>query len=252
MYTVQRALKRLVMAGLFVVALISRAAALVNGVEVSDERFTDRYSWAAVVVHEVSGGICGGALIAPRWVVTAAHCTSLNRYVLLDHADRSKARRVDVERAIRHPKFSPDTLQNDIGLLLLSESQTLPPATLVTAVEMRLLLRPNVAATLIGWGKTETSREPVSRLREAPILLENLRVAGSQIGYSYRAGPCGRDSGSPMLMQTIDGRWLVVGVASSTAGNLCSTDGGFAVYTNLARVRDFILQHVGQSGLTKR
>jgi secreted trypsin-like serine protease len=33
---------------------------------------------------------------------------------------------------------------------------------------------------------------------------------------------------------------VLLGVASVTDGNLCATGGGFAVYTSVAAVRDFI------------
>ena len=224
--------------------LTPRAEAIVNAVPVSDRDFAATYPWAVVVVNKVGGGICGGVLVAPRWVLTAAHCTSANRYVLVGSARQDRGTQVDVERAIRHPGFSIDTLQNDVGLLYLAEPQTAPLAPLVTPVEMRLLLRPNGGATIIGWGKTESSREPVNRLREAHIRLQELILSGSQMAYRYTSGPCGRDSGAPMLMQTLDGRPVVVGVASSTEGNLCSTGGGLAVYTNLARVKNFILQYL--------
>jgi secreted trypsin-like serine protease len=43
-----------------------------------------------------------------------------------------------------------------------------------------------------------------------------------------------------MIMQTLDNRRVLVGVASATDGNLCARGGGVAIYTNLSVVREFI------------
>ena len=126
--------------------------AIANGEPVSDAQFVAEYGWAVVIVHKISGGICGGALIAPRWVVTAAHCTGKQKYVLAGHAERGKAQRVEIDRAIRHPEFNKDTLQNDVGLLYLSEPLGIEPSIMASDTEALLLLIPGAAATIAGWG----------------------------------------------------------------------------------------------------
>jgi len=220
------------------------AQAIVNGTAVSDEHFAEKYPWLVTVVNDLNGGICGGVLVAPRWVLTAAHCSWGMRHVLVGHAERSQARRVDVERAIRHPDFSYDTLQNDAALLYLEESVNIAPAPLASAMQARMLLRDGVLGIITGWGVTEDSATPVDRVREAVIRLEKYARVGSRYAYDYNAGPCGRDSGSPMLIQTIAGEWLVVGIANATSGNLCASGGGMAVYTSLAAVADFVRRRV--------
>jgi len=220
------------------------AAAIVNGSEVSDARFAELYPWAVTVVDTKDGGICGGVLVAPRWVLTAAHCSWGKRYVLAGNAERSNARRVHVERAIRHPQFSLDALQYDAALLRLAEAQPESPAALANPVQVRRLMQKDVTGRIIGWGKTEQSNVTVDRLREAVVRLESFAQAGTRYAYEYSTGPCARDSGNPMLLQTIKGDWLVVGIANATDGNLCASNGGLAVYTSVEPLIDFVRGYI--------
>lgn len=231
---------RYLLVALLTLTTANSAHAIVNGTEVSDQRFLSDFPWAVTVVNSLNDGICGGVLVAPRWVLTAGHCSWGMRHVLVGHAQRSQARRVEVEQAYRHPNFSYDTLQYDAALLLLQEEVELPPAPLASATEVRLLLRAGVTGRILGWGVTEDSATPVDRLREAAIRLNGYARAGTRYAYDFSAAPCGRDSGSPMLLQTIDGRWLVVGIANATSGNLCANGGGVAIYTSLAPLSAFV------------
>jgi secreted trypsin-like serine protease len=217
------------------------AFAIVNGKAVSEERFLADYPWVAAVIDPAVDGVCGGALIAPRWVVTAAHCTAENKYVLLGSPDRSKARRFELEKVIRHPDFNETTFQNDVGLLYLKEAVDSPVAVIASPEQTQEFLVAGIHGTILGWGSRPFGRPPSDQLYAARTGVTAPVLRGSQI---YRndpdAGPCGSDSGSPLVMQTAAGEKLIVGVVSATQGDLCATVGGVAIYTNLAVVSDFI------------
>lgn len=225
----------------------SPALAISGGERVDEERFAAEYPWAVVAVNKLGGGICNGTLIAPEWVLTAAHCSGGERYVLAGHPLRSLATRVEIAKRIVHPLYDNDSGEYDVALLQLDVALDIPPAPLASRVQSDLMLISNTSGVVLGWGRSEFSRKPVDRLREAEALLNNLFRTQSTYAYQGSVGPCPRDSGSPMLMRTLDGRRMVIGVARAAQG-MCTSDEGAAVYTNVGRVESFIKKHVPNIG----
>ena len=127
------------------------------------------WPWQTALYMRIRDGrkvfLCGGSLIAPNWVLSAAHCfgaETSNRaedWTVADNVDKlsfvglpKDATASAVKRIIVHEGYDPATHANDIALLELAS----PLAA--KSIEMQLTpdpaLEANREVTVTGWGNT--------------------------------------------------------------------------------------------------
>ncbi|XP_050640931.1 trypsin-2-like isoform X2 [Macaca thibetana thibetana] len=100
---------------------------------------------------------CSGSLISEQWVVSAAHCYKSRNQVRLGEHNievlEGTEQFINAAKIIRHPKYNPTTLDNDIILIKLSR-----PAVINDHVSTISLptapLAPGTECLISGWSNT--------------------------------------------------------------------------------------------------
>ena len=135
-----------------------------------DEATKGRYSYS-VSLQDDGGHFCGGSLIAPDVVLSAAHCAGGEYKAIIGRHDleTDDGDEVDVGIEMMHPDYDDGTTDNDFMLLFLNRSTT-EDVELVQVNPDATSEGTNVTA--MGWGDTnedENIREPANELMEVEV-----------------------------------------------------------------------------------
>ncbi|KAL3786235.1 hypothetical protein HJC23_002486 [Cyclotella cryptica] len=233
-----------------------------------DETQSWQYQYT-VSLQGMDSSLCGGSLIAPDMVLTAAHCQGISNTAVIGrhNLNSNDGESIPIKRETLHAEFNATIMDSDLMLVLLERPIALDvPLVKVNSDKNRP--RVGESVTVMGWGDTaldDSIFNDSDALMSVDINVISNRDCDNSRGivyseeYSYNGqvtenmmcatdegqDSCQGDSGGPLVIQGISGDGtddILVGVVSWGLG--CGLSDFPGVYTRVSQFYDWIKDEV--------
>jgi hypothetical protein len=225
------------------------------------------WKWQAALRTTAGFSFCGGSLVSPRWVFSAAHCvqsgTSNMVIVVGDYNKDSSSDQFEatytVARVISHPGYNSGTMDNDFALIELTEDVVMNECVGTVCLPEEDV-EDQTMCYITGWGTLSSGGSTPSILQEGLVgvvsnadcntryngeILDSMLCAqGSATGGIVDA--CQGDSGGPLVCEGAPGAYVLHGATSWGYG--CAQAQYPGVWARVWYVMDWVNSYVTDAG----